>query len=320
MIEIRPFGESDLPAAGRLLAARHRRHRVAQLLLSARFEDPLVAQAEVDAAWRAEDASGAVAVRDGEPVGYLLGSPKSADLWGPNVWVESAGLAVTEPEAMRDLYAAAAAGWVAAGRTAHYMLVPAHDEELLQAWYRLAFGQQHAHAIRPVLEAPPAVPPHLRIRPPTRADIATLAALEVELPRHQSLAPTFSSGRLTVLEESIAEWEDDFDDPEFTTFVAEYDGRVVGSAVGCALEKSSLHRGPAMPDHAAFLGFAAVLPEARGLGAGRALGETVLAWAGEQGFGSVVTDWRVTNLLSSRAWPALGFEETFLRVHRLVGH
>jgi hypothetical protein len=46
----------------------------------------------------------------------------------------------------------------------------------------------------------------------------------------------------------------------------------------------------------------------------------VLAWAGEQGFGSVVTDWRVTNLLSSRAWPALGFEETFLRVHRLVGH
>ena len=34
----------------------------------------------------------------------------------------------------------------------------------------------------------------------------------------------------------------------------------------------------------------------------------------------MVTDWRVTNLLSSRAWPALGFTETFLRLHRLVGY
>ena len=30
-----------------------------------------------------------------------------------------------------------------------------------------------------------------------------------------------------------------FDDPAFTTFVAEYDGLVVGSAVGCAIEASS---------------------------------------------------------------------------------
>ena len=34
----------------------------------------------------------------------------------------------------------------------------------------------------------------------------------------------------------------------------------------------------------------------------------------------VVTDWRAPNLLSSRAWPALGFRPTFLRLHRLLGH
>jgi hypothetical protein len=34
----------------------------------------------------------------------------------------------------------------------------------------------------------------------------------------------------------------------------------------------------------------------------------------------VVTDWRVTNLLSSRTWPRLGFKESFLRLHRLVGY
>jgi hypothetical protein len=46
----------------------------------------------------------------------------------------------------------------------------------------------------------------------------------------------------------------------------------------------------------------------------------VLGWAGEAGYRSVVTDWRVTNLLSSRAWPALGFRPSFFRLHRLVGH
>jgi GNAT superfamily N-acetyltransferase len=104
------------------------------------------------------------------------------------------------------------------------------------------------------------------------------------------------------------------------TFVAEVDGRVVGSGIGCALEKSSSHVGPARPDNAGFLGFAAVLPEARGTGAGRALGETVGWWAAQAGFDSVVTDWRVTNLLSSRTWPRLGYRTTFLRLHRSIGY
>jgi hypothetical protein len=34
----------------------------------------------------------------------------------------------------------------------------------------------------------------------------------------------------------------------------------------------------------------------------------------------VATDWRVTNLLSSRTWPRLGFVESFVRLHRLVGY
>jgi hypothetical protein len=46
----------------------------------------------------------------------------------------------------------------------------------------------------------------------------------------------------------------------------------------------------------------------------------VVSWAGTSGFDGVVTDWRVTNLLSSRAWPALGFAESFVRLHRLIGY
>ena len=35
---------------------------------------------------------------------------------------------------------------------------------------------------------------------------------------------------------------------------------------------------------------------------------------------SAVTDWRATNLLSSRTWPRLGYRPSFLRLHRHLGY
>jgi GNAT superfamily N-acetyltransferase len=320
-IEVRPFETADTAGAGVLLAQRHLRHRKDQPLLSTRYESVDVGTEAVAAAFAVADASGSVALRDGQLVGYLVGSPKPDDLWGPNIWVEAAGQAVTDAEVMRDLYAVAATRWADEGRLGHYVMVPASDTELVRAWFRLGFGQQHAHGIRPAPTGPTPPPANgVIIRRATRADIPVMAQLDVELPAHQSLAPTFSTGRIRTFEENVAEWETDFDDPDFTYFVAERDGAVIGSAVGCALEKSNSHTGPARPDHAGFLGFAAVLPAARGAGAGRALGEAVLDWSAQTGFDSVVTDWRVTNLLSSRAWPALGFAESFLRLHRYLDY
>jgi len=317
---VRPFAAGDVAAAGVLLAQRHARHRLVRPLLSARYEDAAAATAEVAAAFATPVASGAFAVRDGEAVGYLLGFPKPGGPWGPNVWVESAGHAAADGETVRDLYAVAAAGWAGSGLTAHYAVVPATDGELVRAWFRLGFGQQACHALRGLPTQAPAVPAGLTIRRAVREDIPALAKLEVELPRHQRLAPSFSAAAVPPPEQAAAEWAEDFDDSGYTTFVAERDGGVIGSAVGCALEKSGSHTGPARPDNAGFLGFAAVFSSGRGHGAGRALGETVLQWAAQAGFTCVVTDWRVVNLLSSRTWPALGFEESFLRLHRLIGY
>ncbi len=42
------------------------------------------------------------------------------------------------------------------------------------------------------------------------------------------------------------------------------------------------------------------------------------AWAGAHGYEAMVTDRRVTKLLSSRFWPARGFRPTFPRLHRLI--
>jgi GNAT superfamily N-acetyltransferase len=318
---VRPFEAADLPACGALLARRHRRHRTRHPLLSAGYEDPEAATAELKTAVAAENASGAVALRAGTVVGYLLGAPKTAPLWGPNVWVEAAGLAALEAEVSRDLYAVAAQRWVEEGRTAHYVVMPSGEPELVDAWFRLGFGLQHVHGLRPVPDPPPPASTSVTVRRAERDDVPALAELYRELPIHQGRAPTFGAMRPETMEESVAEWNEYIDDSGYATFVAERDGTVIGSAVGCSLDKyAGAHVGLAAPDSAAQLGFAAVFPAARGTGAGRALGEAVLAWAASGGFASAVTDWRTTNLLSSRTWPRLGFVESFLRLHRLVGY
>ncbi len=321
--EIREFVEADIDEAGRLLADRHRRHRDQRPLLSPRFEDPGLAVEELRAAWAADGSSGAVAVQEGRMTAYLLGAPKQAGTWGPNVWVESAGQAVAADvaaEAIRDLYAVAATRWVAEGRTAQYVVVPSSDADLVAAWFRLCFGHQQTHALRRPLESTPPSPPGVTVRPAERDDIPVLAQLDLALPQHQGLAPCFSSGHLFSYEESVQEWESEWGNPDFPTFVAELDGRVAGYTVVCSVTQSSGNSGLIRPDNAGYFALAAVLPEARGRGVGRAVAEAALAWAAKQGFDVVATDWRQTNLLSSRAWPALGYQDTFWRLHRTVGH
>ena len=318
-LDVRPFTDDVIDDASRLLTARHRQQRAVEPGLSPAYEDGTATRAEIATLAAKEGASGAVATRGGKVVGYLVGAPRAAT-WGQNVWVEGSGHAVAEPEIARDLYRFAATRWVEEGATSHYVLVPATDAALVDAWFRVGFGQQHVHAIRDA--AAPAdtlLPrPGIVIRRAERRDIASLGRLEVVLGEHQVLSPVFSLVGPQTLEDATNEWEEGFDDPQFATFVAEHDGLVVGSAVGCAIEESSEHHGIVRPPNAGFLGFAAVMPEARGLGAGRALGEAVLIWARDAGHPTVVTDWRETNLLSSRAWPSLGFRPTFRRLYRAI--
>lgn len=314
-----PFADEHLDGAAALLAERHRVQRLSEPGLDPRYEAPDAARAEIEALVSSDGASGVAAFSDGEVLGFVLGVPRDAS-WGPNAWVEPAGHAAVQAELVRDLYAAAAERWVADGLTSHYAIVPATDPALVDAWFRIGFGHQHVHAIR---EAPPTdevfrVPPELTVRLAHRDDIDVLATLDVALPAHQALSPVFSRLPLPTIEDARAEYETDFDDPRCTIFVVERDGHVIGSAVACGVEVSSIHRGLALAPGAGFLGFAAVLPEARGAGAGRVLGEAVLAWARDTEREWVVTDWRMTNLLSSRTWPRLGFRPTFHRLFRAV--
>ncbi len=323
--EIRPFRDDDLGAAAELLAERHGRHRRIEPLLPERYERVDAARAAVEGAWRKEGASGVVAVRDGRVIGYLIGAPDDEGSWGPNEWIDVPGHAVDEAELVRDLYAALAEPAVRAGRARHYVLVPAGDPELLDAWYRLGFGQQQAYGIREIEDT--AWPE--RVREATLDDLDAVSPFTIAISQHHAGSPVFSDNaarRVEGYEASLdgvrAQLREDVEADAIATLVAEVDGRVVGFLEACAAELSGDgvdgHATLARPDNACFLAFAATDPEARGLGTGVELTCAAFAWAHRAGYATMVTDWRVPNLLASRFWPRRGFRTTFLRLYRSI--
>ena len=315
-LRIHPFSEEHIPDAAALLEERHRRHREVEPGLPANVDF----RAEIEGVWSMDERSGAAAIRDGELVGYLLGAHRDQS-WGSNMWVEYAGHAVREPELVRDLYAVTAEEWVARGRDAHYALVPATEPELVDAWFRLSFGAQHAAGIQETPDSTTASPaPNVVVRRAAAEDVDAATAIDLELPRHQDRAPVFSRihAPAAISDDDREEFLSDVEDPEIGLFVAEIDGKLVGELLMVPVERSSMHSGLARPERAAFLTFAATLPEARGSGAGLALTDAGLAWAREQGYAVTVVDWRETNLLASRFWPRRGFRRTFLRLYRSI--
>ena len=313
-LEIRAFAEDYLGLAGSLLATRHREHRAAEPLLSERFEDPDATRGEVASLWVEEHASGAVALREGQVVGFLLGTRKDDRKWGANVWVEAAGYAVDEPELIRDLYAFSSQRWVDEGRTRHYALVPRFGDQV-EAWFRLSFGAQQAHGIKAVELR--AWPPGTRHAEPV--DLEALIELAPLVSDLHALAPVFSGvDRDDDGDELRAVLAAEIASDEVGELVYERDGQVVASFELAPVEKVSMHRGLAQPDGAACITWAASLPDVRGSGAGLVLTEAALAWAREQGYARIVTDWRETNLLASRFWPSRGFRRSFLRLYRSI--
>jgi ribosomal protein S18 acetylase RimI-like enzyme len=223
-----------------------------------------------------------------------------------------AGLALEgEPEVLRDLYADAAGRWVDAGHTRHGVYVPVSETGLIDAWFRLCFGASGMTAAREA--GVDRFDSELIVRDGTPEDMEAAVRLDGAMADSMQPAPSFSGLTAISDEDRVAEWRDAWDDAEIKHFVAEQDGRVVGHLV---LYKG--RTGLRIPADSIDISDASTEPEARGTGVGRALTAHALTWAYENGYRSMTTDWRMTNLLASRFWPKRGFRTTFLRMYRSI--
>jgi GNAT superfamily N-acetyltransferase len=221
-----------------------------------------------------------------------------------------AGCAASEPEAVRDVYAQLARDWP----TQHQAMIPATDDALIDAWFRVAFGCQFMTAVRDATPVP-TVDFGGKIRPSTPDDLASVAAFDRLLWRHLSTSPSFS-GLDVEGKDFESEWSDLWDEADEYPLhaVAELDGRVVGHVL--------LYRRPTgdlrVPEQSIDLAHAATLEDARGRGVGLALAAHAINWANGQGFRSITTDWRSPNLEASRFWPRRGWRPTFYRMFRAI--
>lgn len=305
-LELTAFADEHVEPAAALLAERHARHRAGEPLLP----DVRDFRAQVERSRAAEGASGAVGLRGGEVVGYLLGGRREDPL-GAHLWVDVAGFAVREPEVARDLYAAAARRWVEEGLTRHFVFVPALPD-LIDPWFRLTFGASAALAARET--AVETVETDVVVRPSTPDDLEAAAGYDRLLWAHLTQAPSFSELVVPGDEEFVDDWRDTWDEEQFTHFVAEREGAVVGHLLLYRRPEGDVRVPPSSID----LANCATDPEARGSGAGLALTAHALTWAHERGYETMITDWRMSNLEASRFWPRRGFRETFLRLYRSI--
>jgi GNAT superfamily N-acetyltransferase len=299
-LEIHPLSELRDEAA-RLLAERFARQRAAE---------PLLPEID-DFAAHLPDEEGIVATRGGEAVAYLAGAVD-----GETARVGFGGHAASEPEALRDLFAVLAERWDV---SRFAVAVPASDERLIDAWFRLTFGCQFIWAVRETdTKSDVAVPLHhsgTQIRPSTWDDVEAVAGFDELLWLHQARSPSFSGLTIPSREGFREEWSTLWDEPEFPLHVvAERDGRIVGHALLYRRPEGDLR----VPAGNIDLAHAATLEDVRGTGVGLALAHHVFDWARENGFRSMTTDFRSANLLSSRFWPRRGFRSQYVRLYRAV--
>jgi GNAT superfamily N-acetyltransferase len=306
-VQIQPFDEAHIAGASEVLERCHRAHLSREPLL-ARDVD---VRSLVEKEWKG--ATGAVALSGTDVVGYLLGGHASGRI-GPHVWSTSAGHAVGDHDVVSDLYALAAARWVNEGLTRHFVFAAA-DREHVEPWFRLGFGASAFQAVRPI-PGPPmqggARDVEVRLSRP--GDLQQIAALARELPVHLQASPSFSE--LAIESEAALqdEWRDTWEREEYTHFVAELGGRIVGQLLLYRRPRGDLR----IPSNSIDLSNATSMPELRGLGIGSALLSAAVTWANVQGMSAMTTDWRATNVLAARFWPRHGFRSSYLRLYRSI--
>lgn len=147
-----------------------------------------------------------------------------------------------------------------------------------------------------------------QLRPATAADLPALMELFRQLDEHQRPWRVFAPRR-GIEREMEVHYRDALRDPDALVMVATRGGRVVGMTVGKLQRPSSFSDDPAVE-----LSSAAVEPDSRGMGIGRALAGEIGRFARKLGVGRVTLKTFAQNERAVELWKELGFEPRILQM------
>lgn len=326
-VSIVPFEEKHLQGAADLLAARHARDRMREPSLPDAFESPEAVLPFVEKQYGDGTSPGVIAMRDGEPTGFLL---PNAVLPGPRTFqahflpprtmyipYQSHGLADGEDASLyRELYAALAGTWVHRGYYNHFINVPHEDAAAREAWDSIGFGRHVTFVTRDAaIPVEGAQPSDLEIHQAGEEDASVIAGLNELLWEHHALSPVFNPH----LRESAASWrelsQELLSDPGNAHFVAYRDGQPVAMNT---FMKDDFVSPMQIPERCVYLFQGIVDPAARGGGIGRALFGHAMRWAIEQQYRWCALHFYSANLSAASFWLGNGFRPVEHRLGRRV--
>ncbi len=236
-----------------------------------------------------------------------------------SAWVPYAGHAVASLEGgelYRQMYAALAPRWVAAGCFTHYIELPAANRPARDAWASLGFGQDMTLAARhtgPV--AGPAAGAELDIRRATPDDIEVVTRFAIGLARYQAGPPMYFPYLPETEAEQRASHAELLRDPVSGCWLASCHGRPVGMQIFAPLPPTADMLAPAASVN---LDEAYVEGERRGHGIGAALLQHTLARARDAGYARCTVAWLTANLSGARFWLRHGFRPLSYRLCRVL--
>jgi GNAT superfamily N-acetyltransferase len=313
MSTIAPFEAAHLDQAAHLIARRQEALMRHEPALPARYADPATVRPILAARMAEDGAIGRVALDDGGQVsGFLLSFARLGGLWGRGQWLTLDGQAATDAETVRELYADWARQAVDAGFLDHFVELPAAQPELLDGWYRLGFARMHEYGLRETDASDLAPTSGVEFRRATMDDREIVERFSTIINGVQAESPSFSTLAPETREQETADFVEEIDGPNGWWLAVDALAR---KPLGMTIFRQP-DPGPVVPSKAVYLGSTMVERAARGRGVGRALLRFVLERGREAGAEYCVTNWRTTNLLASRTWPALGFRTTHHRLHR----
>jgi ribosomal protein S18 acetylase RimI-like enzyme len=314
-VEIIPFRAEHIEAAAKLLT-----HRTQQEQMSKKFYFQ-IAEKAITNLWGKPPVFGIAATIDGELIGYLISYAIIDAMMGRTAWIPIDGYAIAQGqsnELYRDMYAALSSKWVNNGIFDHVVMVAAENKVLLDTWFSLSFGQEQAYG-KCALEdyqSPELPESGVTIRLATPNDKDSLYNLGDTIVRYQMRAPVFA----TALPEEIIEYREGYaglvDENDVIVWLAEQDGLVLGMQAYFPVELDTTDL--LNPSNSIELKVGATLESIRGQGVGKQLTYQGLLHAKQSGYDYCVTDWRTTNLLSSRFWPHMGFRPIAYRLSRHI--
>lgn len=316
------FKEEYLPKAAELLAARHHNERGLLSELPDTFENVEMALKAVEAAWKRENTSGVAAIKNGQLVGYIIGRLVTDIHRGRHAWINYEGLAIEETEGVelyRTMYSILAEKWVNQGCFEHYVQVPSGKSEVVDAWFRLGFGHEQAHALLELHHEAVEVEEieGIEVRLADKSDVEAIKNISTLIMTHQVGSPVWAiPGFPEELEEFRQGYAELLDDESVRLWTAFRGEKLVGFQ-GFWPEEAN-EKNMMIPDKCIYLGVGGTVIEERGCGIGKLLAQKGFNDSISREYKYCFTDWRMTNLLSSRFWPKQGFKPIAYRLTRKI--